>query len=423
MYSYVFMLCAISSLICKMFLDSFYDEKRKINHMTLLMLCSISTALYFLCNQSNHIFKIWCIFIFFTLSFTYTYSKEFKKNLKATIMYVSATFIIIFFENMSFSNKMVNVEIEKSLAVVFILTFYCLISLALVRAYKNKKLYTNNREYKSIFAISIYIMFMSLILLIYNSIFAYSSYGFLISNSIITLIAYFTITVISYISIRSIKYMSSKGELQYMTEYLNEQNARNQSMRDFKHDFKNHIHVIKSYMEMEMQDKSVSYINDINGFVDDATHNNITGNVNVDIAIDSKIKNIQKLGASVNIDASIPKDIEFEMFYIITILGNLLDNAYEALLNTEVKECFIVLNCISDNLYIMISNSHSNKLSTVNKKFITTKNDKSSEHGLGLGSVKKCVSKLNGTINIMPNKELFKVEIVIPMEKICSQTK
>lgn len=203
----------------------------------------------------------------------------------------------------------------------------------------------------------------------------------------------------------------------YLYDFLQQEiNARNE-LKYFRHDFVNHIHIIKMYLDMDCAEEATKYIYKLINFVEDNSYKPITGNLEIDMVLSHKIAKIEKLGAEVDICASIPQKIDLDVFDIVTVFGNLLDNAYEALICTNEKRLSLDINLVDDNLYIMISNSHNNSISFCDNLIVTSK-DNAIDHGIGISSVKHCVDKNSGKIDIVFDSEEFTVEICLPIFKI-----
>ncbi len=187
-----------------------------------------------------------------------------------------------------------------------------------------------------------------------------------------------------------------------------------EDMLYFKHDFINHMYVIKMYLEMGLIHKGVSYINRILDYSDYKSDNYTTGNTELDIVVLQKINKIRNIGTHVEVNCDIAKDIELDMFNLMTILGNLLDNCFEALINADVKELILDIEVIESYVYICVTNTHSNKIVSNLEEIATTKVDKK-DHGIGLRSCRKCVEENGGIMEIYYDENDFNVDVKLPI--------
>ena len=96
------------------------------------------------------------------------------------------------------------------------------------------------------------------------------------------------------------------------------------------------------------------------------------------------------------------------------LLGNLLDNAIEAVREVERKKRKIQVRMMTPNNMFLLENQ--NPYEEVRKKteqqYLTTKTDHTL-HGLGLGSVKQIVEKNGGFLEISDENQEFQVNITL----------
>lgn len=94
------------------------------------------------------------------------------------------------------------------------------------------------------------------------------------------------------------------------------------------------------------------------------------------------------------------------------VLGNLLDNAIEAVKDLPKEERWIKISMITPNsMFLMeVKNPYRGRRKKVGDHYITTKADKEM-HGLGMGSVELIVNKYNGSLDIKDNGKEFTVDV------------
>ncbi len=197
-----------------------------------------------------------------------------------------------------------------------------------------------------------------------------------------------------------------------MQDVLDQVKQKNE-IEYLKHDLCNHINVIKIYLEIGMTEKGLEYINKISDKLENCRYTTITGNVDIDIILSAKLQKISSIGTKISMNSNVPSEIDISNFDLIVIFGNLLDNAYEALISAIDKKLELEINYIEDSLYIKISNSHSNNIKIFNGKIVTSKRDKEN-HGIGFSSVKNCINDNGGKISVEYTKDRFNVFISIP---------
>ena len=120
-----------------------------------------------------------------------------------------------------------------------------------------------------------------------------------------------------------------------------------------------------------------------------------------------------------SIDIRLPQQIPYGDFDLCMVLGNLLDNSYEALYHQtvgETKRFSLKMHYERGMLYIKITNTYSGSLRKVMKDkeqiYLTTKRD-TSQHGNGLSHVKKMVQRYGGEVKINDSNHLYCVELLL----------
>ena len=104
---------------------------------------------------------------------------------------------------------------------------------------------------------------------------------------------------------------------------------------------------------------------------------------------------------------------------IVTILGNALDNAVEALqMMPEGQDRIVYLKSVTyaNMLVLRISNQFCGKLSVKNGMLHTLKSD-ADMHGIGLKSIEKAVKRYNGNMETQfdNNGNWFRLILMIPV--------
>lgn len=185
-------------------------------------------------------------------------------------------------------------------------------------------------------------------------------------------------------------------------------------MRGWRHDYRNHIQVLKSYTDRGDLASIAKYLNELE--TDLYTVDTVikTGNPMTDAILNSKIALAADRKIKVEADAHIPVLVTISAVDLCTIIGNLFDNAIEASLDLlEDKRIIrVYMDVKGSQLYISFLNFTSNgKLSKVGEIFKSTKGG---EHGLGLGRIDATVKKLGGYISRNSEDGAFTTEVLLP---------
>lgn len=183
--------------------------------------------------------------------------------------------------------------------------------------------------------------------------------------------------------------------------------------RKIKHDMKNHMYAIKNMAKNNMSKDIITYTNDILGKIEGEKVYINTGNYLIDGMLNVKFEEVKNQGIDFKYDVKIPEGIKLPEFEVITILGNLLDNAIEGVKSIKDNRYIEVFISYKDsNLLIKIVNTFDGLVIKDNKGFVSRKEEKT-YHGIGLENVREQVEKSNGYMNIDTGNCMFTVDLFI----------
>ena len=126
------------------------------------------------------------------------------------------------------------------------------------------------------------------------------------------------------------------------------------------------------------------------------------------------VDNILNKNIDMKYDLNIPSKIFVESVHLCAVLGNVLDNAVEALekVKDEPRKLYVYSKYCKGVLVIKVKNNYKQPVVTKNKKFISNKK-KTELHGMGIESIKRIVNIYNGTVDIDYENNMFSVCIVL----------
>lgn len=183
----------------------------------------------------------------------------------------------------------------------------------------------------------------------------------------------------------------------------------NGTLRKQRHDFKNHLQVVYTLTEMQARDEVQDYVRRI--YEDVQTVGNLmrTSVPAVNALLSAKSADCGERGIrfSVEIQSSW-SEIPVSGWELCRIIGNLVDNAIEALMEKPPKAPCITV-CIGENIECWLLSVENNgpEIAHEHKKSIllpgfTTKN---AGHGNGLSIVKELVDAYDGDFSFDTNPE------------------
>lgn len=184
-----------------------------------------------------------------------------------------------------------------------------------------------------------------------------------------------------------------------------------QQLRTLRHDFRQHLIVLKQLMANNEPGEVDKYISDRETQLNNTAAIIHTNNRMMDYIINAKIS--ANPDVTFLITGECAKLSEIDEFDLASLMGNLLDNAIEA---TEAHgEKLLELEFFIKNNYqnIICKNPITESILQNNPHFRSTKGRKG--HGYGIKSMKKIVDEANGFIDFFEEESHFYVQIALPI--------
>lgn len=183
-------------------------------------------------------------------------------------------------------------------------------------------------------------------------------------------------------------------------------------LHSLRHDMKNHLLIIDGYAARQDYPRIHQYIIPIIGRLSDTAVFDSPSDT-VSALVNSKYQTARSLQIDCDIVLEFPY-IHIDDFTIITILGNLFDNALTAAAKCEQGFITLSIRQLDTYLEIILRNNHQEQIQEKNGCFTSTKPDRQILHGIGIKNVRSAVAALNGQIDISYTDHDFSVNILIP---------
>ena len=185
-------------------------------------------------------------------------------------------------------------------------------------------------------------------------------------------------------------------------------------IRGWRHDYRNHIQVMKAYAAEGNLDAIRDYLDKLD--TDLSTVDTVvkTGNAMADAILNSKISLAKSRNIPVRADAHIPTKLNISELDLCVIIGNLFDNAIEASLKLPEDQRLIrvYMDIKGSQLYLSFTNlTAGKKLPKAGGRFATTKGE---GHGLGLSRIDTVVERLGGYLSRGSEDGAFTTEVLLP---------
>lgn len=421
-YDCIFMLSEIIYTLTVYKIINVFFTNKKINSVyekILYTIFNIAVVVVYL-KFNIPLLTIVANFIFILLLLSLIYDDTFKRKALVTILIIFFLLISDILLSMIFVNVVNENILQKNsffdIYVVFIvnMTRYLFV-LIVINFYKIRI----EKNIPLIFSLPIALTAVISMVITINMFLVINgnNYKFIYIN--ITLI--FIVCIVSiYIFNKMVNVMSENARQKILikqSEYYEkkiEADSKNiNDTRKIKHDMKNHMYAIKNMAKNNMSKDIITYTNDILGKIEGEKVYINTGNYLIDGILNVKFEEVKNQGIDFKYDVKIPEGIKLPEFEVITILGNLLDNAIEGVKSIKDNRYIEVFISYKDsNLLIKIVNTFDGLVIKDNKGFVSRKEEKT-YHGIGLENVREQVEKSNGYMNIDTGNCMFTVDLFI----------
>ncbi len=198
-----------------------------------------------------------------------------------------------------------------------------------------------------------------------------------------------------------------KQLLEQKESYYEQLDEYQQEIRMIRHDFKNTLLMISPHIADETVRREVGIMLDHPGEIEHSIV--FSSHMGLNALLNEKVQYAKQKGIQCNFDIFVPQKMNVSDNDIGIIVGNLLNNAIEAIGN-KAKEKYINLSMIyyNQSLSVVIENPLEADVTDLNTSKADIKN-----HGLGTKSIEKTVEKYHGTYEWQGTGKLFRATVLI----------
>lgn len=358
-----------------------------------------------------------------TFALTFLYQGKVKKQMLSTVL-IYITMIVIediitFLSGYYTIQLLTPLKYNSSIGI----TVISICTFAIVLLLENLKDLKKGKEIPVSYWLAIIFVPVSTIylLLFTSSLFDPNRVGtawLMVLNNIIILLINI---LVFYMYNKIAKLVAIEGEKDLITQqnkYFHEQLSLMQDSQEatksIRHDMRNHLASIKARIETGEYQKAEKYITDTIGQLEKKEEISHTGHFLLDSIINYKLRNIKKCGAQLRYHAVIPNDLPIEDFDLTIILGNLLDNALEALKRINAAEKLLEIHLVYEKgcFLIKVQNTYNGDL-LIEKGLPVTQKTKAHYHGIGLKNVRAIAAKYRGSLDITHESGTFTVVVLL----------
>lgn len=202
-------------------------------------------------------------------------------------------------------------------------------------------------------------------------------------------------------------------QVETQVNYYKKIDKLNDDVRQFRHDYRNHLLCIQGMLKAQEYDEAIAYAEKLTEHTAASSPKYFTGNSIADSILNDKSEYAQNIGAEIKCDGIIHEDIP--AIDICIILANALDNALEAcekITDSSPKIISVKCDYFKCIQLICITNPVSENVVIHNNNIETSKLDKTN-HGIGLYNIRNTVAKYNGEFDITCDNNVFTLDIAL----------
>ena len=197
-------------------------------------------------------------------------------------------------------------------------------------------------------------------------------------------------------------------------EVMKESQSR---IRALRHDMKNHMLALEGLAKSAKQDKVIEYLMSIQEFMKNPSEHIYTGNEALDSLLNYKLQRAKEELKKVETDIVLPEKMNLHSFDFNVIVGNLLDNAIEASVQTDERILKFSIRMENGILFLYMVNSCRGIPDGVCE--IRRLSEKSlAGHGIGLTNVHRIVEKYHGDMEMHCKDNYMETEIMLYMKNL-----
>ena len=238
---------------------------------------------------------------------------------------------------------------------------------------------------------------------------------------ILTVVLTFSNVALYFLIYQMQKYQRSKYELKLLQEKIAFEEARHNdaaaiwsNIRKVQHDMKQHITVISGFIEDNKIESCKEYLDKLLPSAGNIGNLISSDNKSLDYLINSKLAPLKD--TKVVISGSIGDLSDIKEFDLVCLMGNILDNAIEALdrlKDSKEKRIELLFIRQNSNRIIICKNTVDSSVLKSNKELKTTKKSKDA-HGFGTKIIAKIVSDYHGMVDYFEDFNMFGVQVILP---------
>jgi len=195
-------------------------------------------------------------------------------------------------------------------------------------------------------------------------------------------------------------------------QHMGEVQGIYREMRGYKHDFHNHLQTLKGQLVAGETDRALAYLEQLDEQLMNVDTLLKTGNIALDAILSAKLSQAKEAQISVTVKANVPDSLLLSDLELSIVVGNLLDNAIEACMETKGDRFLrLFIGMKGKMLYFSMLNSAGKKRQ---KKGSLFSSHKEGLHGFGLRRAESILKEHGGWCKYNSEDGAFTSEFLVP---------
>ena len=185
-----------------------------------------------------------------------------------------------------------------------------------------------------------------------------------------------------------------------------------EDLQAFRHDMSNQLIILNHLLEEGKDEEARRQLDQLSRFIKGKVIYSTSGII--DGLVNYKLQSVASENIKVETEIVVPKQLNIDIADFVTLLGNLLDNALEALKKVDWEQRILTIKIVfsQERLIGRITNTYCGEIHQKDDKILTSKKEKQ-KHGYGLSNVEKIIKKYNGYMEIDYANWEFRVDFII----------
>ena len=187
-----------------------------------------------------------------------------------------------------------------------------------------------------------------------------------------------------------------------------------EELQGFRHDMNNQFIALSQLIKSEQYGDAERQLSHLTLLTKSKIIYSTSGNVIIDGLINYKLQNALNDRIKVKTEIAVPNRINIETTDLVAILGNLIDNALNALADVPEDRRSLTIKVVfsQGRLIVRTSNPYTGDILCTDGKIVSDKQN-SKQHGYGLNNIAKSVNKYKGYMDIDYSSNTFTVDIIM----------